>query len=107
MIGPSAATEPWIPRIGSLPAAWKRNGITGFAIWPPPKRSCVGASYSGRADWDEEQLKLLRTLLEEVILNLKRAEGHAHLTLRWRGGAITTLDVRVPRFRPGVPDKHG
>jgi predicted DNA-binding transcriptional regulator AlpA len=46
---------------------------------------------------------LLRTLLEEVALNLKRAEGHAHLTLRWRGGAITTLDVPVPRSRPQGP----
>ena len=42
-------------------------------------------------------------LLEEVVLNLKRAEGHAHLTLRWRGGAITTLDVPVPRSRPMGP----
>ncbi len=42
----------------------------------------------------------LRTLLEEVILNLKRAEGRAHLTLRWRGGAVTALDVAVPKFRP-------
>ena len=32
-----------------------------------------------------------------MILNLKRAEGRAHLTLRWRGGAFTTLDVPVPR----------
>jgi predicted DNA-binding transcriptional regulator AlpA len=45
----------------------------------------------------------LRTLLEEVVLNLKRAEGRAHLTLRWRGGAITTLDVPVPRFKPMGP----
>jgi len=37
------------------------------------------------------------------MLNLKRAEGHAHLTLRWRGGAFTTLDVPVPRFRPMGP----
>src|SRR5205823_3908434 len=49
---------------------------------------------------DRDRKELLRTLLEEVILNLKRAEGHAHLTLRWRGGAITTLDVPVPRFKP-------
>ena len=42
-------------------------------------------------------------LLEEVVLNLKRAEGHAHLTLRWRGGAITMLDIPVPRFRPMGP----
>ena len=52
---------------------------------------------------DRDRKQLLRTLLEEVILNLKRAEGHAHLTLRWRGGAFTTLDVPVPRFKPMGP----
>jgi DNA invertase Pin-like site-specific DNA recombinase len=49
---------------------------------------------------DRDRKELLRTLLEEVILNLKRAEGRAYLTLRWRGGAFTTLDVAVPRFKP-------
>lgn len=49
---------------------------------------------------DRDRKELLRAILEEVVLNLKRAEEHAHLTLRWRGGAITTLDVAVPRFRP-------
>ena len=52
---------------------------------------------------DRDRKELLRTLLEEVVLNLKRAEGLAHLTLRWRGGAITLLDVPVPRFRPMGP----
>jgi hypothetical protein len=52
---------------------------------------------------DRDRKELLRTLLEEVALNLKRAEGQAHLTLRWRGGAITLLDVPVPRFRPMGP----
>ncbi len=52
---------------------------------------------------DRDRKELLRTLLEEVILNLKRAGGHAHLTLRWRGGAITVLDVSVPRFKPMGP----
>jgi predicted DNA-binding transcriptional regulator AlpA len=52
---------------------------------------------------DRDRKQLLRTLLEEVVLNLKRLEGHAQLTLRWRGGAITTLDVAVPRFRPQGP----
>jgi DNA invertase Pin-like site-specific DNA recombinase len=50
-----------------------------------------------------DRKELLRTLIEEVVLNLKRAEGHAHLTLRWRGGAVTTLDVPVPRFKPMGP----
>ena len=49
---------------------------------------------------DRDRKQLLHTLLEEVVLNLKRAEGHAHQTLRWRGGAITVLDVPVPRFKP-------
>ena len=52
---------------------------------------------------DRDRKQLLRTVLEEVTLNLKRDEGHAHLTLRWRGGAVTTLDVAVPRFRPQGP----
>ena len=52
---------------------------------------------------DRERKELLRALLEEVVLNLKRAERHAHLTLRWRGGAFTTLDVPVPRFKPMGP----
>jgi DNA invertase Pin-like site-specific DNA recombinase len=52
---------------------------------------------------DRDRKELLRTLLEEVIFDLKRAEGMAHLTLRWRGGAITTLDVPVPRFKPMGP----
>jgi DNA invertase Pin-like site-specific DNA recombinase len=52
---------------------------------------------------DRDRKELLRTLLEEVMLDVKRAEGQAHLTLRWRGGAITTLDVPVSRFRPMGP----
>jgi hypothetical protein len=52
---------------------------------------------------DRDRKELLRTLLEEVILNLKRVEGRAHLTLRWRGGAFTTLDVPVPRSKPMGP----
>jgi len=52
---------------------------------------------------DRDRKELLRTLIEEVIFDLKRAEGMAHLTLRWRGGAITLLDVPVPRFRPMGP----
>lgn len=52
---------------------------------------------------DRDRKELLRTILEEVTLHLQRAEGQAHLILRWRGGAITTLDVPVPRFRPQGP----
>ena len=38
-----------------------------------------------------------------MIFDLKRDQGQAHLTLRWRGGAITLLNVPVPRFQPMGP----
>jgi DNA invertase Pin-like site-specific DNA recombinase/predicted DNA-binding transcriptional regulator AlpA len=62
-----------------------------------------------RQVWDapttthRDRKELLRTLLEEAILNLKRAEGRAYLTLRWRGGAFSTLNVPVPKFKPMGP----
>jgi DNA invertase Pin-like site-specific DNA recombinase len=65
--------------------------------------SDIGRVWNAVSTTDRDRKELLRTLLEEVILNLKRAEGHAHLTLRWCGGAITVLDVSVPRFKPMGP----
>lgn len=52
---------------------------------------------------DRDRKELLRTLLEEVLIDVKRTEGQAHLTLRWRGGTITVLEIAVPRFRPTGP----
>jgi DNA invertase Pin-like site-specific DNA recombinase/predicted DNA-binding transcriptional regulator AlpA len=63
----------------------------------------LGQVWRAATTTDRDRKELLRAILEEVVLNLKRAEGHAHLTLRWRGGAITTLDVPVPRSRPQGP----
>jgi DNA invertase Pin-like site-specific DNA recombinase/uncharacterized protein YndB with AHSA1/START domain len=52
---------------------------------------------------DRDRKELLRTLLEEVLIDVKRVDGEAHLTLRWRGGTITTLTLSLPRFRPSGP----
>jgi DNA invertase Pin-like site-specific DNA recombinase/predicted DNA-binding transcriptional regulator AlpA len=49
---------------------------------------------------DRDRKELLRTLLEEVLLTVDRAERRAHLTLRWRGGALTELDLSLPRSQP-------
>jgi DNA invertase Pin-like site-specific DNA recombinase/predicted DNA-binding transcriptional regulator AlpA len=49
---------------------------------------------------DRDRKELLRTLLEEVIVTVVRAERRAHLTLRWRGGALTELDLSLPRSQP-------
>jgi DNA invertase Pin-like site-specific DNA recombinase/predicted DNA-binding transcriptional regulator AlpA len=52
---------------------------------------------------DRDRKELLRTLVEEVLIDAKRNENQVHLTLRWRGGAITSLTVTVPKFRPSGP----
>lgn len=49
---------------------------------------------------DRDRKELLRTLLEEVLLDIKRDEENAHVTLRWRGGLLSELDVHLPRSRP-------
>jgi DNA invertase Pin-like site-specific DNA recombinase len=49
---------------------------------------------------DRDRKELLRTLLEEVIVTVDRPEHRAHLTLRWRGGALTELDLALPRSQP-------
>jgi len=47
-----------------------------------------------------DRKELLRTLLEEVIIKIKRNETQGHLTLRWLAGALTTIEVQLPRHRP-------
>jgi DNA invertase Pin-like site-specific DNA recombinase len=60
------------------------------------------------AVWDaptttpRDQKELLRALIEEVILSVDRDEPAAHLTVRWKGGAMTDVDVPLPRSRPAT-----
>ena len=42
---------------------------------------------------DRDRKELLRTLLEEVMVSVNRPERRAHLTRRWRGGALTDIDL--------------
>jgi DNA invertase Pin-like site-specific DNA recombinase len=49
---------------------------------------------------ERDRKELLRTLLEEVIIAVDRAGSCAHLTLRWRGATITTLERTLPRSNP-------
>jgi DNA invertase Pin-like site-specific DNA recombinase len=48
---------------------------------------------------DRDRKELLQTLLEEVIITVAPAESNAHLTLRWRGGAISELDLSLRSYR--------
>ena len=49
---------------------------------------------------DRDRKELLRSLLEEVIVTVDRIERLAHLTVRWRGGTLTELDLSLPRMKP-------
>jgi DNA invertase Pin-like site-specific DNA recombinase len=53
--------------------------------------------WSAPTTTDRDRKELLRTIIEEVIVAVERAEFRAHLTLRWRGGALVELDVELPR----------
>jgi DNA invertase Pin-like site-specific DNA recombinase len=56
--------------------------------------------WSAPSTTDRDRKELLRTLLEEIILTVNKSEHAAHLTLRWRGGTITPLDVALPKRAP-------
>jgi DNA invertase Pin-like site-specific DNA recombinase len=71
------------------------------------ERAAIGALggnlarvWSASTTTDRDCKELLRTLLEEVIVNVDRDAAQAHLTMRWRGGAISQLDVALPRSHP-------
>jgi transposase-like protein len=53
---------------------------------------------------DKARKQLLRTLLEEVTVNVHRddTEGRADLLLRWKGGAISELAVPIRRQPPKI-----
>jgi DNA invertase Pin-like site-specific DNA recombinase len=103
----------WEARLRELASAdaelRRRDAQQPATLSPEQLRRLQALSRDLRQVWhaatttDRDRKELLRTILEEVVLNLKRNEGHAHLTLRWRGGAITELDVPVPRFKPMGP----
>jgi DNA invertase Pin-like site-specific DNA recombinase len=49
-----------------------------------------------------DKKELLRTLLDEVIITVHKNESRTHLTLRWRGGALTDLELDTPRRLPAI-----
>lgn len=48
---------------------------------------------------DRDRKELLRALIEEVIIALKRDDHRAHLTLRWRSGSLSETDIELPHRR--------
>ena len=62
----------------------------------------LNAVWSAPTTTDRDRKEMLRTLLEEVVLTVEREKFNAHLTLRWRGGLLSELDVPLPRTRPAT-----
>ena len=58
------------------------------------------AVWSAPTTTDRDRKELLRTLLDEVVMTVQRETSNAHLTLRWRGGLLSEIDVPLPRSRP-------
>jgi DNA invertase Pin-like site-specific DNA recombinase/predicted DNA-binding transcriptional regulator AlpA len=49
---------------------------------------------------DRDRKELWRALLEEVMVTVHPPERCAHLTLRWKGGALTAIALCLPRTKP-------
>ncbi len=62
----------------------------------------IERAWSAPTTAPRDRKELLRTLLEDVTIAVHRDEYRVDLTLRWRGGALTELDVDLPRFRPAT-----
>ena len=62
----------------------------------------VGRVWAAPTTTDRDRKELLRTLVEEVIVRVDREAAQAALTVRWRGGALSELEVALPRSNPPV-----
>jgi hypothetical protein len=64
--------------------------------------SDLGRVWAAPTTNDRDRKQLLRCLIEEVILDVKREHDRAAVTIRWRGGALTELAVPLPRHQPTI-----
>ena len=62
----------------------------------------LGRVWAAPSTTDRDRKQLLRCLIEEVIVNVKREERRATVTIRWRGAAITELAVPLPKPQPAI-----
>jgi excisionase family DNA binding protein len=64
--------------------------------------SDIDAVWLATTTTDRDRKELLRTLLEEVRIDLQREQRRADLVLRWRGGATTQLAVELRAPQPKI-----
>ena len=132
--GPSAATAPSTRITGWSPAAWKLNGTPRCSeladaeaelarrqaarpkALTPAERAAIlalgddlGQVWDAPTTTDKDRKQLLRTLLDEVNITLRRDDPspHADLIVRWKGGAISELTVPLRRRAAQDPHRRG
>ena len=62
----------------------------------------LAAVWAATTTTPRDRKELLGSLIDEVIVKVERDKRAAHLTLRWKGGALTEIDLRLPRSRPAT-----
>src|SRR6185369_4652641 len=93
----------WEKRLRDLAAAeaelQQRQQQRPRAISPDEKEKIrsLGADlnkvWTAPTTTDRDRKELLRTLLEEVTISVDRPARRSHLTVRWRGGMLTEIDL--------------
>ena len=65
-------------------------GADLLTVWQAPSTS------------PRDKKELLRAVLEEVLITVFKDQNRAHLTLRWRGGALNEIDLNLSRRRAAI-----
>ena len=65
-------------------------GADLLTVWQAPSTS------------PRDKKELLRAVLEEVLITVFKDQNRAHLTLRWRGGAPSEIDLNLSRRRAAM-----
>lgn len=66
----------------------ERRGLAALA-------ADIGQVWSAATTTDRDRKELLRTLVDDVRVDVHRADRRAELAVRWRGGAVTELIVEL------------
>jgi len=62
----------------------------------------LAAVWNAATTTPRDRKELLRTLIEEVTIAVDRDKAAACLTMRWKGGALTEINLALPRSRPAT-----
>lgn len=59
----------------------------------------LAAVWTAATTTPRDRKELLGTLIDEIIVRVERDTSAAHLTVRWKGGALTEIDLALSRKR--------